>query len=45
MKYIDVLVDGKFEILQRDITLPFRWSKNQNILNLKDNKRWENSNK
>lgn len=39
MKYIDVLVDGKFEILQRDITLPFRGSKNQNIINLKDNKR------
>ena len=32
LNYIDVLVDGKFILEQRDITLPFRGSKNQRIL-------------
>ena len=32
MKYVDVVVDGKFEIENRDITLPFRGSSNQRII-------------
>ena len=36
LKYCDVLVDGKFEIDKRDITLPFRGSSNQRIINLKE---------
>lgn len=35
LKYCDVLVDGPFLIDERDITLPFRGSKNQRIINLK----------
>ena len=31
----DVLVDGKFIMEQRDITLPFRGSRNQRIIDLK----------
>lgn len=31
---IDVLVDGKFEIDKRDITLPFRGSSNQRIIKM-----------
>lgn len=34
IKYIDVIVDGKFEIDKRDITLPFRGSSNQRIIRL-----------
>ena len=33
--YIDVLVDGKFELEQKDITLHFRGSRNQRVLNPK----------
>jgi anaerobic ribonucleoside-triphosphate reductase activating protein len=36
MKYIDVLVDGPYIESQRDITLPYRGSKNQRIINLKE---------
>lgn len=32
--FIDVLVDGPFEIDKRDITLPFRGSSNQRIINI-----------
>lgn len=35
LKYIDTLVDGKFEIDKRDIKLKYRGSKNQRIINLK----------
>lgn len=35
MQYIDTIVDGEFKIEERDITLPFRGSKNQRIIHLK----------
>lgn len=35
LQYIDVLVDGKFEIDKRDITLTFKGSKNQQIIDVK----------
>ena len=31
LKYIDVIIDGKFDITKRDITLPYRGSTHQNI--------------
>lgn len=33
--FVDVLVDGPFEIDKRDITLPFRGSSNQRIIDVK----------
>lgn len=36
MQYIDTLVDGEFKIEERDITLPFRGSRNQRIIKLKE---------
>ena len=35
LKLCDVLVDGKFIMEQRDITLPFRGSRNQRLIDLK----------
>lgn len=35
MQYIDVLVDGRFEIERRNISLRFRGSENQRILDVK----------
>ena len=32
LKFIDVLIDGKFDMDQRDISLKFRGSKNQRII-------------
>ena len=49
LKYIDVLVDGKFDYAKRDITLLFRGSSNQRLIDvqssLKENKTilWQNS--
>lgn len=34
LKYIDVLVDGKFVIEKKDLSLKFRGSSNQRIINL-----------
>lgn len=36
LQYIDVLVDGRFEIDKRDITLKFRGSSNQRVINVKE---------
>lgn len=41
MKYIDVLVDGPYIEAERDITLPYRGSKNQRIIYLKNGERYE----
>lgn len=38
MKYIDVIVDGEFKIDLRDITLAFRGSSNQRIIDVKTGK-------
>ena len=35
LRYVDVVVDGRFEIDKRDITLPFRGSSNQRIVKLR----------
>lgn len=35
LKFIDVVVDGEFELDKRDITLPFRGSSNQRIIRLR----------
>lgn len=36
LDYIDVLVDGKYDESQRDVSLPFRGSKNQRIIKIKE---------
>ena len=36
LKYVDVLVDGKFQVDKQDSTLKFRGSTNQRIINLKE---------
>ena len=36
LEKVDVLIDGPYIQEQRDITLPFRGSKNQRILYMKD---------
>ena len=36
LSYVDVLVDGEFVEAERDLTLQFRGSRNQRILNLKE---------
>ncbi|PEA53331.1 anaerobic ribonucleoside-triphosphate reductase activating protein [Bacillus pseudomycoides] len=36
LHYADVLVDGRFDLEKRDLTLPFRGSSNQRIIRLKE---------
>lgn len=36
LQYIDILVDGPYIEEQRDITLPFRGSKNQRLIDVKE---------
>ena len=36
LEMTDVLVDGRFEIENRDITLPYRGSSNQRLINVRD---------
>ncbi|MGR5985313.1 anaerobic ribonucleoside-triphosphate reductase activating protein [Bacillus cytotoxicus] len=36
LQYGDVLVDGRFQLDKRDLTLPFRGSSNQRIIRLKE---------
>lgn len=36
LEYVDVLVDGPYIEEQRDITLPFRGSKNQRLIDVKE---------
>lgn len=38
---IDYLIDGRFEIGERDISLPMRGSRNQRILNMKELRKHE----
>lgn len=38
LEYVDILIDGKFEMDKIDLTLPFRGSSNQRILNIGDHK-------
>lgn len=35
LKYTDILVDGRFDESQKDLTLKFRGSKNQRVLDIK----------
>lgn len=35
LQYVDVLIDGKFELVHRDITLRFRGSPNQRVIDVK----------
>lgn len=35
LQYVDVLIDGKFELEHRDITLRFRGSPNQRVIDVK----------
>ena len=36
LSYIDVLIDGRFELSKRDLTLQYRGSSNQRIINVQD---------
>lgn len=36
LKYVDILIDGKFELDKRDITLRFRGSSNQRVIDIKE---------
>mgnify|MGYP002518081371 CR=1 FL=1 len=36
LNYVDVIVDGRFEISERDVTLKFRGSSSQRIIDVKE---------
>lgn len=36
LKYVNVLVDGRFELELRDLTLKYRGSSNQRVINIQD---------
>ena len=35
LNYVDVIVDGEFRIEERDLSCPFRGSRNQRIIDVK----------
>ena len=39
LSYIDVLVDGEFKEALKDVTLVFRGSQNQRIINVQESKK------
>jgi len=39
LNYVDVIVDGRFEISERDVTLKFRGSSSQRIIDVKESLR------
>ena len=42
LKLCDTLVDGRFEIDKKDLTLAYRGSSNQRIINIKEYLKMEN---
>ena len=36
MDYADIVVDGKFDLSKRDLTIPFRGSSNQRVVSVSD---------
>lgn len=37
--FIDVVVDGEFHFAEKDISLPFRGSKNQRLIDIKESRK------
>ena len=35
LEYVDILVDGRYEAIERDLTLSFRGSRNQRVIDMK----------
>lgn len=40
LEYVDILVDGRYEAIERDLTLSFRGSRNQRVIDMKET--WKN---
>ena len=36
LDYVDLLVDGRYESIERDLTLSFRGSRNQRVIDMKE---------